>query len=132
MNNRKLFNPTRRGLFFGIFNVGGRRAIWPLTLFLVIFGNFSKKWHWFKNSYISTHFYIKTTPGIILWSKTFQIPKKGRAKMPYGAQILVSKNFGSKISHRKVLYLKIDWNQFVFEEKRIFLENGQKLRKILY
>ena len=68
----------------------------------------------------------------MFWSKTFQIPKKGRAKTPSGAQILVLKNFGSKISHRKVFYIKIDWNQFVFEEKRSFLENGQKLWKILY
>ena len=36
------------------------------------------------------------------------------------------------MSHRKVLYIKFDWNQFVFEEKRSFLENGQKLWKILY
>ena len=68
----------------------------------------------------------------MFWSKTFPIPKKGRAKTPSGAQILVLKNFGSKISHKKVFYVKIDRNQFVFEEKRRFLENGQKLWKILY
>ena len=64
--------------------------------------------------------------------KNFPIPEKGRAKTPSGVQILVLKNFGSKISHRKVFYIKFDWNQLVFEEKHSYLENGQKLWKILY
>ena len=68
----------------------------------------------------------------MLWSKIFPIPEKGRAKTPSGVQILVLKNFGSKISHRKVFYIKFDWNQLVFEEKHSYLENGQKLWKILY
>ena len=112
------FNPTRRGLFLESLTWGG--ALWPPTIFWVIFGQFSKKWLQFKNNYISTYFYIKITPGIMFWSKIFPIPEKGRAKTPSGVQNLVFKNFGSKISHRKVFYIKFDWNQFVFEENTVF------------
>ena len=106
-------NPTWLGIF-GIFNVrvwvwGG--GIMPRhTLILVNFWPFFEKWLWFKNNSISTHFYIKNTPGIISWSKTFQIPEEGRVKTRSGARFLVLKNFGSKICPRFFFYLKVDWN----------------------
>ena len=93
--------------FFGIFNVGGG-AIWPPYPILGNFWPFFEKMAIIQKQIYFNPFLQKNHPWHDFLVKNFPIPRKGRAKTPSGVQILVLKKFGSKISHRKVSYLKID------------------------
>ena len=123
-------NPTWCGLFLQYLVWGG--PLWPPLSNLGNFWPFFEKMGIIQKQLYFNPFLHKNHPWHNFLVQNFSNPQKRQRKNAVRGPNFGLENFGPKIRCKKVFYIKFDWNQFVFEEKRSFLENGQKLWKILY